>query len=585
MTEDLHNDIDDLFRSGLEGKEDKPSPEVWAAIAKNLPATPPPPPAPTGSAATGGLSSAAALKGLAGAVIIGMVGAAIYFFGFRGNQDSSNIPSQTKPSNIQEKSTNALTNNNIRQLNSDAKTEFVDQPFKTSDQQHSSNESVTVNPATTDPKEEKTGVDRKNISPTSLGKPGGVAEDRRENNTEAISVRNPISVTSPTADQTSDRKAETITEKNRNIPDKKSGLVQMNNKMPQNRGSSSDQKNAAAEVNRTMMAQSAKAPSQTGNPSDLRSGLSIPVALPDKNIAGLQFQTGMLSGSNKQHPTWRASLPHHASLSDKFKPAPTSSKAPEGPSKQNGSGLKRNVWTSRVYIIPTYSINMTRLEVEENESFGPRGGRAHIEFKETEKTRTTASPGIITGFAFTPRISLQTGISALRNDIEISPKQIKAVRDRDGRIRYRLDCSAGSYFIDPKAGSSPSVGDSLKIASSNISMRYVSIPLAMRVNIIGDRVKLFATAGGDFNMLTDKQTSTSLSASSTEKVGQVRSEGTRKSYLNGSLGAGVEVKAGKRLSIILTPQYRFPLSNINEEGPVRTTQKTFSITSGIRFGF
>lgn len=55
MTEDMHNDMDDLFRSGLEGKEDKPSPDVWAAIARGLP-TPPTPatPAPSALPAAGG---------------------------------------------------------------------------------------------------------------------------------------------------------------------------------------------------------------------------------------------------------------------------------------------------------------------------------------------------------------------------------------------------------------------------------------------------------------------------------------------------------------------------------------------------
>jgi hypothetical protein len=295
-------------------------------------------------------------------------------------------------------------------------------------------------------------------------------------------------------------------------------------------------------------------------------------------------QTGVWSGVQKQHPTWPARLPRHAAFTDKT-PSPAASNSSGDASKQGGSNLKRNKWTSRLYIIPTYSINMTSMEVEANESFGPRIGREHIEFKETEKTRTTASPGIIAGFELSPRISIQTGISALRNDITISPKQIRAVRDRDGSIRYRLDCSAGSYYIDPKAGSNPSIGDSVKIASSNISMRYASIPVAILVNIGGDRVKLFATAGGEYNILTGKETSTSLSAASSDKVQQVRSEGTRKSYMNGSLGAGVEVRAGKRLSFMLTPQYRFPLSNINEESPVRTSQKTFSITSGLRIGF
>lgn len=246
--------------------------------------------------------------------------------------------------------------------------------------------------------------------------------------------------------------------------------------------------------------------------------------------------------------------------------------------------MKRNDWRSKIYLTPVISLNMTTMDVEENESFRPRIGREHIEFRETEDTRTTLSPGLIAGYAITPRISVQTGITELRNEISVSPKDIRAVRDRDGKVRYRMDCSSGSYFLDPKAGTSPSVGDSLRIASSDIKMRYLSIPLSVRVNVGNDRLRLFATAGTDINILASKQTSTSLSASSREKVNPVRSEGTRKQYINGTLGAGIEIRAGKRLGIMLMPQYRFPLGNMNEDGPVLTYPKTFSITSGVRIG-
>jgi hypothetical protein len=263
-----------------------------------------------------------------------------------------------------------------------------------------------------------------------------------------------------------------------------------------------------------------------------------------------------------------------------------SSTETSGPAaKSEAARLKRNKWTSRIYIIPVVSLNMTTMHVEENKSFGPRIGREHIEFKETEQTKTTVSPGIMAGFAISPRISVQTGISEYRNNISVSPKQIKAVRDRDGKVRYRMDCSSGSYFLDPKAGTAPTVGDSLRISSSEIRMRYVTIPLSVRVNFGNDKVKIFATAGTDFNVLAGKQTSTSLSPASGERVNPVRTEGTRKQYLNGTVGAGIEIKAGKRLGIMLMPQYRFPMGNMNEDGPVLTYPKTFSVTSGIRIGF
>jgi hypothetical protein len=583
MTEDLHNDIDDLFRSGLEGKEDAPSPDVWAAIAKNLPATPaPPPPAPAAPAATGGLSSAAIIKGLTGMIVIAMVGAAVYFFNSKDDANKSEILTDTSSTQIPGTTAETPSETVNRTFDTEPKTEEIDATRVINDQENKSDGRVTSDPENAVTTKKNSVETEKNITPAMAGNKFPAGRSRLQ------TITDPNQKTGPSIDQHSVSKtgsiAGTKTETARSIPDgKKEHVTRMDRKI-QNTGVATQQISLVSDLSRNNQVEGRKVEARTGKPTDHSERPFVPVESPNAGIADWNRHTGVWSGVQKQHPTWPARLPRHAILTEKT-PAPASSNTSADASKQGGSSLKQNKWTSRLYIIPTYSINMTHMEVEENESFGPRIGREHIEFKETERTRTTASPGIIAGVALSPRISIQTGLAAFRNDIEISPKQIRAIRDRDGSVRYRLDCSTGSYFFDPKAGSSPSVGDSLKIASSNITMRYASIPVAIRLNIGGDRVKLFATAGGEYNLLTGKKTSTSLSAASSDKVSQVRSEGTRKSYLNGSLGAGMEVRAGKRLSIIVTPQYRFPLSNINEEGPVRTSQKTFSITSGLRIGF
>ncbi|MFY8059029.1 MAG: hypothetical protein ACOVRM_14880, partial [Planctomycetaceae bacterium] len=95
------------------------------------------------------------------------------------------------------------------------------------------------------------------------------------------------------------------------------------------------------------------------------------------------------------------------------------SKSAPAAAKGGSAPLKRNDWRSKIYLTPVVSLNMTTMEVEENRAFGSRLGREHIEFRETEETRTTLSPGLIAGFALTPRISVQTGISELKNNISV----------------------------------------------------------------------------------------------------------------------------------------------------------------------
>ncbi len=162
------------------------------------------------------------------------------------------------------------------------------------------------------------------------------------------------------------------------------------------------------------------------------------------------------------------------------------------------------------------------------------------------------------------------------------PKDIRAVRDRDGSVRYRLDCSAGSFFIDPKSGIAPNVGDSIRISSSDIHMRYASIPFAIKATFGNGRIRYSAVGGMDMNFLVNGRSSTMLQAGNGEKFRQVRSEGLRSNFIQGMIGGEVEIRIGKRTGLVVMPQYRFALKTINEHGPVKSYPKTFSLVSGLR---
>jgi hypothetical protein len=52
--------------------------------------------------------------------------------------------------------------------------------------------------------------------------------------------------------------------------------------------------------------------------------------------------------------------------------------------------------------------------------------------------------------------------------------------------------------------------------------------------------------------------------------------------VNGTVGGGVDFRIGKRVGVVVMPQYRFALKSINEGAPVKSFPKTFSIISGLR---
>ena len=550
MTEDLHNDIDDLFRSGLEGKEDTPSLGVWSAIEKALPPAPAPlPPASSAPPAVGGSTSTIIFKGLIGAAVVAIIGTATYLFSSNKNEANTSAGNQPTTENtaikvpVNKDQPVSATDHQERKPSASDETQASDNEVAsraTLSPESDHEARPSANPENqTALKSQETRAFTEKLSVKSEDKQESGRSVSSIDITNALTTRNsePILKAAKTANP---RRDVDLVPSKRNS---ETAILQSSLPSANNTANSSLSEWKVAHTNALI--------ERKGN--TLSSSISTPTTIPYSVIPFL----GRISSTETSGPA----------------------------DKSEAARLKRNKWTSRIYIIPVVSLNMTTMHVEENKSFGPRIGREHIEFKETEQTKTTVSPGIMAGFAISPRISVQTGISEYRNNISVSPKQIKAVRDRDGKVRYRMDCSSGSYFLEPKAGNSPLVGDSLRISSSEIRMRYVTIPLSVRVNFGNDKVKIFATAGTDFNVLAGKQTSTSLSPASGEKVNPVRTEGTRKQYLNGTVGAGIEIKAGKRLGIMLMPQYRFPMGNMNEDGPVLTYPKTFSVTSGVRIGF
>lgn len=240
---------------------------------------------------------------------------------------------------------------------------------------------------------------------------------------------------------------------------------------------------------------------------------------------------------------------------------------------------------SRISVMPILSANTTSKRIEENKEFGPRNGREHREMAETETYGTTVSPGLYAAFEITPRLSVQSGFSELRNEISISPKEIKAVRDQDNNVRYRLDCSAGTFFIDPKTGTPPIVGDSIRLKGSNVQTRYASIPLHLMYHLGNGRLKVYGLVGAEMNLLVGRNATTTFQNAASQQLGMVRAEGLRPTMVNAVMGAGLELGIGKRLSLNVIPQYRTALRNANEEGPVKSYPKTLSVAAGLRVGF
>jgi hypothetical protein len=536
MTEDLHeHEMDGLFRQGLDGAEDSPSPGVWSAIEKGLGPAPPPSVAPP----AGGGMHPLLLKGLAGAAILALVGTASYFLG----RDSLRREQRSTPAQ-----TPQARNPSTDDKGPDAGRAASGQP-------------VTGNRAHISADAGKAGAHPAEGSLPEEPRPSGAAPASAPLDRRAAGGMPGKGDGQPLAISQRDMASGPTNGLGNTLPGQAAPRLSK-------AGTTGRQPDGATRVISTGRDRMSEDAGMTR-----REPLSPPLALSATEMADARLASPA-TRPRKPFPLGMPARPLRAAM------AATAGAPPTDRPKMD----RRTA--SRFSIMPAMAFNTTEKRIEENEDFiGIRGRREREEYAETESYGRTVTPGLFLAYAVTPRLSVQTGYGELRTHIRISPKDIRAVKDRDDKVRYRLDCSAGSYFIDPKAGTTPAVGDSIRLRASEVRTRYASIPVHLLYHAGRGKARFFALAGAEVNLLVNRSATTFFQNTAGLSFGTVRSEGLRPSTVNAVAGAGVDIGIGKQMSITVMPMYRMALKSPNMDGPVKTYPKTISVSAGIRIGF
>ncbi|MGB4773213.1 MAG: outer membrane beta-barrel protein [Chitinophagaceae bacterium] len=207
------------------------------------------------------------------------------------------------------------------------------------------------------------------------------------------------------------------------------------------------------------------------------------------------------------------------------------------------------------------------------------GKNMRDDMERTEQLPSKVSVGVLADFRIAKNISLQSGLGLMQLDVTIQPKQIKAEKDIDGKVKYRLDCSAGTYFINPKQGNYPRPGDSITTQMATNSLKYLNIPLNVKYHFGSNKLQFFATAGTGINILTSQNLDAMVKHQYQYYGG--RTTNLKSSYFNGMIGGGATYFVGKRIGIYVSPQYNFALTSMNEGLPVKSLPRTFNMQTGI----
>jgi hypothetical protein len=573
MSQDLH-ELDDLFRSGLEGKAEAPPRAVWDAIEKRLDASIPAPGSP--GSTTPPKPGPGWIKGLGGIALVGIVAATFLVTRkdtpIREARNSAMVKSvkSEAPAAIPDIPMSATAGEEIHrttgreETKQDAKAEPDEESAVKEGRKTESNSWLQVIKTIPNPIEiGKTGIlgnksDRpgipSNVTQTAVHepmKPTGKALLSEEKAKDSQIIAAPLKTTVSPEQQTHSQVPRTVAETQaRSTPAKRAA----------------EAKGFEDDMMGNVMAKIQCAP---------HAGAEVSAEKEKTMEAMAVGKQGAWQGSDQKADSRMAS--EVVGLNG--------NKPVDGAGPSSPKSLKSSPFLSRFSVTPVIAYNHTSIEVRENRSHQGRPGDEHRSFSETEKSSATLSPGMLAEFRLTPSLSVQSGVVGLTNRLRIDEKDIKAVRDRDGSIRYRLDCSAGSYFIDPKTGAVPNTGDSIRIGSSEVSTRYVGIPLTLQLRVGKGRVRYFGTAGLNVNLLTGKQASAVINGATNQPVSPVRSEGLKTAFTSGVVGGGVDIRLNKRVSVTVQPQYRFSLGKANEGFRENAFPKTFSVMSGLKFDF
>jgi hypothetical protein len=243
--------------------------------------------------------------------------------------------------------------------------------------------------------------------------------------------------------------------------------------------------------------------------------------------------------------------------------------------------------SATLFFAPNISSNLLK---EEPHYRPPGGGQPPVDHDDRDKIRrgetrqSSFSLGVLLDYNLNKHWSVQSGLALTSRVIYIGPKTIYADKDDQGEIKYRFNCSSGYTFLSSTAVANPSVGDSLQAFGATNTLRYISIPLALKYHYYVNKFDLFGTAGTAFNILTKGKIATEIGNVASKEVSTSNSiNGLKSTYFSGNIGLGLSYTITRSIAFTFMPSYNFALNSSTRDATVKTYPNNISLAAGIRY--
>jgi uncharacterized membrane protein YgcG len=154
-------------------------------------------------------------------------------------------------------------------------------------------------------------------------------------------------------------------------------------------------------------------------------------------------------------------------------------------------------------------------------------------------------------------------------------------------LHYMIHTSCGTVNIqsspDNHDGTYYQNGDTIKASvKTEEKIEFISIPLILRFQIPKNKFTIYAETGASVNFIYKNRVKITLDDSYTETN---KIDGIKKMNYSFLFSAGIQYKFAKHLQLFLEPNFRYSLSSINENNPVKTYPYFFGLKAGVVFKF
>jgi hypothetical protein len=233
-------------------------------------------------------------------------------------------------------------------------------------------------------------------------------------------------------------------------------------------------------------------------------------------------------------------------------------------------------------ILPIISVNTVSTYIAATEVQSSRREYLRKQITESEKASLSIVASVSIEVDLNKRFSLETGIGYYEKNTTIKQRTITAEKDREGKVKYRFDCSVGTYYINPKLGVTPNIGDSTKSFYAENKLQYITLPFIVKYHFITGKINWFQLIGGGINMLVGQNLTTEIDNRFSEKLEKIKTRDLNKTYYTALVGAGIDYSLSKRVAFRISPAYRFSLTPINKNENFKTYPNSFSVMGGFK---